>query len=84
MQHLTSGSSESPLTHEVVSGTPGSYEFRYEGDEVVIQKVDLVDNTYAVPGAVCTGPYSSYIQATIDKIFQIPEPAGASITAAER
>ena len=39
-----------------------------------------MDNTYAVPGASCTGPYASVIAATIDKEFSIPEPAGASVT----
>jgi hypothetical protein len=82
VQHLTSGSIESPLTHEVLTGSVGSLEFYppNNGDELIINHSDLVDNTYAVPAAKCTGPYSSYIAATINKIFNIPQPAGASVT----
>jgi hypothetical protein len=79
-QHLTSGASESPLTHETIEGTPGELGFDSTGEEVWLTKSDLVDNTYPVPGASCSGPYSSYLAATIDKEFGIPAAAGASVT----
>jgi hypothetical protein len=87
VQHLTSGASESPLTHEIVEGSRaseteelGSVEKHGELRFLYITNSNLVDNTYAVPGVACTGPYSSVIEATIDKEFSIPEPAGASLT----
>jgi hypothetical protein len=88
-QYLTSGKSVSPLSEEELAekglkkelhGATGKLEFLDEGGEVYLTGSDLVDNTYAVPGAECTGPYSEYIQAAIDKIFGIPSPAGANVT----
>ena len=52
----------------------------HEFNEVIISNNVLVDNTYAVPGAKCTGPYSEVIATTIDKEFGIPAVAGASVT----
>jgi hypothetical protein len=80
VQHLTSGPSESPLTHETIHGSHGEVSFAHEGEEVTLTHSNLVDNTYPVPGAVCTGPYSSVIAATIDKEFGLPAVAGASVT----
>lgn len=82
VQHLTSGESESPLTHEIIHGSAGELQvFSKDGDEAVfLSGSDLVDNTYAVPGVVCTGAYSSEITATIDKEFDLPQAAGASVT----
>jgi hypothetical protein len=79
-QHLTSGESTSPLTGETIKGAIGEIEFAHEFNVVTIAHNVLVDNTYPVPGANCTGPYSSVIEATIDKVFGIPAPAGASET----
>jgi len=84
VQHLTSGVSESPLTHETIEGELLLGEFLQEkkseelGGLVIVSK--LVDNTYPVPGASCTGPFSGYVAATIDKVFGVPAVAGASIT----
>jgi len=80
VQHLTSGESESPLTHEVLHGSKGEFLVEHEGQELILPHSNLIDNTYAVPGANCTGPYSAAIAATIDKEFDIPQPAGASVT----
>jgi len=80
VQHLTSGNSVSPLTGETAHGESGELSIFYGGAALAITKSVLVDNTYAVPGAVCTGPYASQITATIDKEFSIPQPAGASTT----
>ncbi len=79
-QHLTTGISKSPLTGEELKGTAGELRILHEGDEIWLTHSDLVDNTYPVPGAICTGPYSSYIQAAIDHVFEIPAAAGASNT----
>jgi hypothetical protein len=79
VQHLTAATSESPLTHEIIHGFRGEFEIQ-EGPRVVLTHSNLVDNTYAVPAATCTGPYSSVIAATINKEFGLPEPAGASVT----
>ena len=80
VQHLTSGASESPLTHATVHGSRGELEFRHEGQEVIESHSNLVDNTYAVPAASCTGPYASVVAATINKEFGLPAAAGASLT----
>jgi hypothetical protein len=79
VQHLTSGESTSPLTGETVHGSKGEIHI-LEGPRVVLSDSDLVDNTYAVPGAKCSGAYASVIAATIDKEFDLPQPAGASLT----
>jgi hypothetical protein len=80
MQDLTSGESTSPLTGETVHGTRGEIEFSHEASEAIETHSDLVDNTYAVPGASCTGPYAAFVSATIDREFGIPAVAGASVT----
>ncbi len=79
-QHLTTGTSTSPLTGEELKGTAGELRIFLEGDAILLTHSDLVDNTYAVPGATCTGPFSSVIAATINKEFGIPAVAGASNT----
>jgi hypothetical protein len=80
MQHLTSGESVSPFNGETLHGSKGELNIQHEGQEVVENGSNLVDNTYAVPGASCTGPNASVVAATIDKEFDIPQPAGASVT----
>ncbi len=79
VQHLTSGESTSPLTGETIEGALENIQIRHEGQEVIIGS-KLVDNTYPVPAASCTGPYSSEVAATLDKIFGLPAVAGASET----
>ena len=80
VQHLTSGSSTSPLTHETITGAVGELTFGHEFQAVAITHSDLVDNTYPVPGASCIGPFAKYVNATIDREFGIPAVAGASVT----
>lgn len=81
-QHLTTGASVSPLTGETIHGAAGELTSpeKTDGNEVIEAHSNLVDNTYAVPGVACTGPYSSYIEAAIDHVFGIPAAAGASNT----
>ena len=79
-QHLTTGTSTSPLTGEALKGTAGELKILHEGEEIWLTHSNLVDNTYPVPGAKCTGPYSTYIEKAIDKAFEIPAAAGASVT----
>ena len=79
-QHLKTGVSTSPLTGEEIQGSVGELEFAHEFQEVIIRHSNLADNEYAVPGANCTGPNSGIVEATIDKVFGIPAPAGASKT----
>jgi len=80
VQHLTSGETTSPLTSEKLHGFSGELDIFHAGEEAWLTHSVLLDNTYAVPGASCTGPYSAQIAATIDKEFHIPQPAGASVT----
>ena len=79
-QHLTSGPSISPLTSEELHGSKGSLNISHEGRALWLTGSDLVDNTYPVPGVSCTGPYSIYLDAAIDKAFGLPAVAGASNT----
>jgi hypothetical protein len=79
VQELTSGESTSPLTGETIHGSKGEL-LDTKKNALAETHSNLVDNRYAVPGASCTGPYASVIEATIDKEFDIPAPAGASIT----
>jgi len=80
VQHLVSGLSTSPLTGEELHGAVGELEFLHSFQEVIITHSDLVDNTYPVPAATCSGPFSSYVEAMINKIFGLPAAAGASNT----
>ncbi len=80
VQHLTSGADTSPLTEETLHGTAGSLEIFDQGAAIVLLGSDLLDNTYPVPAANCTGPFSEVLAATIDKVFGVPAVAGASVT----
>jgi hypothetical protein len=80
VQHLTTGESVSPSTGEMVHGHKGELEIIHEGREVIISHDALVDNTYPVPAAKCTGPYAEVVAATIDRKFGLPAVAGASST----
>lgn len=80
VQELTTGTSVSPLTGEELHGAVGELHFNEAFTEVIIDHSNLVDNKYAVPGAVCTGPFSTEVAATIDKEFGVPAVAGASET----
>ncbi len=80
VQELKSGKSTSPLTGEVIEGTVGELRFNEEFTAVVVKNSNLVDNEFAVPGATCTGPFSTEIAAAIDKEFGVPAVAGASKT----
>ena len=79
VQHLTSGESTSPLTGETIHGAPGEI-LVFSGERVIEAHSNLVDNTYAVPGASCEGPNASVVANTIDKEFGLPAVAGASVT----
>ena len=83
VQKLTSGQSTSPKTGETIEGTTGEAAFvskHGELQEVYLTHSDLVDNTYAVPAATCTGKYAAAVTATINKVFGLPAEAGASVT----
>lgn len=80
VQHLTSGADTSPLTGVTVKGSAGELFIFNEGASITLNSSDLVDNTFSVPAASCTGPDAETIAATIDKVFGLPAVAGASIT----
>jgi hypothetical protein len=82
VQKLTTGESTSPLTGETVYGKPGDAHIIHHFEEAFITGDQLVDNTYAVPGAEgCGGSANeAYIDPAIDRAFGVPAAAGASIT----
>ena len=86
VQHLTSGSTEYDAPAEPpegwmpLEGKSGIIEIVQNNNEAIISQSVLVDNTYPVPGASCTGPYSGVIEATLDRSFGLPAIAGASET----
>jgi hypothetical protein len=80
VQHLTTGSDTSPLTGTTLHGTAGELFIFDEGDALALDESNLVDDTFTVPAANCTGPNSEVIAATIDKVFGVPAVAGASVT----
>ena len=80
VQHLTTGASTSPLTEQTIRGSAGSLTILKGGSELWLTGSDLVDNTYPVPSAECSGSYSTYIDAMLDRKFGIPAVAGASVT----
>ncbi|HTZ64262.1 MAG TPA: hypothetical protein VMB51_09165 [Solirubrobacteraceae bacterium] len=81
-QTLTTGETESPVTHEVMKGTAGLAQLWDEAQIASLTGVVLVDNTYVVPGAEkCGGPsYEAYVDPVVNKAFGLPAEAGASKT----
>jgi hypothetical protein len=81
VQRLATGSVESPLTHEIITGVLEELQFGHEGRNVAVP-TELVDNRYAVPGATgCGGPaYEAYLDPAVNHAFGIPAVAGASQT----
>jgi hypothetical protein len=75
---LTSGASTSALQEVTIDGSPGQVEALHDGEETILADSVLVDNTFAVPAAVCAGPYSEAVAATLDRQFGVPSPAGSS------
>jgi hypothetical protein len=82
VQHLTSGTSTSPLTGETIRGTAGELEIFDEGNLARLTGTSLVDNTYSVPAAhgCGGGRYEGYLDPLVDRAFGLPQPAGASVT----
>jgi hypothetical protein len=82
VQHLTTGTSTSPLTGEEITGTAGTAHLAYKGEEAYLTGVKLVDNTYPVPGVEgCGGPtYEQYLDPVVNHAFGLPAEAGASKT----
>jgi hypothetical protein len=82
VQNLTTGESTSPLTGETVYGKPGYPLVIHNFEEATVTGDQLVDNTYAVPGAEgCGGSANeAYLDPAIDRAFGVPAAAGASVT----
>jgi hypothetical protein len=82
VQHLTTGSTTSPLTGETLEGSSGGLSTAHQDGEANLSGVVLVDNTYSVPAAEkCGGPANeAYLDPLIDAAFGLPAQAGASST----
>jgi hypothetical protein len=82
VQHLTTGSTTSPLTGETLTGSAGSLEIVGGGEVAGLFGLTLFDNTYSVPAAQgCGGPtYEQYLDPVMDRVFGLPAAAGASVT----
>jgi hypothetical protein len=82
VQHLTTATTTSPLTGETLKGSAGRLSIEAEGSVVGLTGVDLVDNTYPVPGArgCGGGANEGFLDPVVDKAFGLPAQAGASVT----
>ena len=83
IQHLTSGKSEAPSPFEANTqeGAVGELHFNSSFTNITIDNSKLVDSTWPVEAqAECSGEYASYVDAAMNKLLELPAPAGKSTT----
>jgi hypothetical protein len=77
--HLTTGQTSPPSPAEPIRGSLSTLEGKDKGRIKYIEKVSLVDNDFAVPGASgCGGSLSPLIDLVLDADVGIPASAGSS------
>jgi len=77
--HLTTGETSPPFPAEPIRGALSVLQGKDKGRIKLIEKVSLVDNDFAVPGASgCGGSLSPLIDLVLDADVGIPAQAGLS------
>ncbi len=77
--HLTTGQTSPPAPAEPIRGSLSTLEGKDKGRIKLIEKISLVDNDFAVPGASgCGGSLSPLIDLVLDADVGIPASAGSS------
>jgi hypothetical protein len=77
--HLTTGQTSPPSPTEPIRGSLSTLEGKDKGRIKFIEKISLVDNDFAVPGASgCGGSLSPLIDLVLDADVGIPASAGSS------
>jgi hypothetical protein len=77
--NLTDGTTSPPAGVTPLTGTSGKLTFRDGGNLIVATGDELVDNTFAVPGASgCGGVFSGLIDPVLNLKTGIPAAAGVS------
>lgn len=74
---LTSGTTSPPPPNKPIKGSAGTIEFPENGELIVVKNVDLVNNSYAVPGANgCGGIFSFLIDPIVNGKLGLPASSG--------
>ena len=75
--NLTAGTTNPPAPNKPISGATGSLESPDGFLVVVIPRVSLVDNAFAVPRATgCGGSFAALVDPAINAELGLPSPAG--------
>lgn len=74
---FTTGTTSPPPPNKPISGSPGTFETKGEGEIVVINDNSLVNNSFAAPEAEgCGGFFSFLIDPAVDAQLGLPSAAG--------
>jgi hypothetical protein len=75
--NLTTGATSPPPPNTSIHGSRGTFEFKDEGNLLVITNNSLVDNSYAAPEATgCGGIFSFLVDPAVDLKLGLPSAAG--------
>lgn len=74
---LTSGTTSPPEPNKPISGKPGTFEVKDEGNYLILKGNSLVNNSFAAPAVEgCGGLFSFLIDPIIDAKLSLPAAAG--------
>ncbi len=74
---LTTGTTSPPAPNKPITGSPGTARFNEAFTIITIEKNELVNNSFAAPGAEgCGGLFSFLIDPLVDAKLGIPAAAG--------
>jgi hypothetical protein len=81
---FTSGETSPPEPNEPIHGSAGNLEILEEGTLLILSGGQLVNNSFAAPGAHgCGGLFSFFIDPLVDSILGLPAKAGTNTAVLE-
>lgn len=81
---FTSGTTSPPPPNEPISGSAGELFVNEAGTLLQLSGGELVNNSYAAPGAKgCGGLFSFFIDPLVNSLIELPSPAGTNAAALE-
>ena len=81
---FTSGETSPPPPNEPIHGSAGTFESSEGGNLLTLSGGELVNNSYAAPGAHgCGGLFSFLVDPLVNSLIELPSPAGTNTAVLE-
>jgi len=81
---FTSGETSPPPPNEPIHGSAGTFEANEAGTLVTLSGGELVNNSFAAPGADgCGGIFSFFVDPLVNSLVGLPSPAGTNTAVLE-